>query len=102
MQKTRTHRAARTCRYVSLRCHARACGHPVCRGLSAQAQAPLEYWIVRSSRTMTTERERPFENSVGKMQRRHCVERSDEAIQTASAENILDCFADARNDDGRG
>jgi hypothetical protein len=30
-------------------------GDPVRRGLSAQAQAPLEYWIVRSSRTMTGE-----------------------------------------------
>jgi hypothetical protein len=30
-------------------------GHPVRRGLSAHALTSLEYWIVRSSRTMTAE-----------------------------------------------
>jgi hypothetical protein len=40
---------------VSLRCHVSpplSCsanaGHPVRRGLSVQAQPPLEYWIARS------------------------------------------------------
>jgi hypothetical protein len=28
-------------------------GHPVRRGLSIQSVPSLEYWIVRSSRTMT-------------------------------------------------
>jgi hypothetical protein len=28
----------------------------------------------------------------------HCEERSDQAIQTSSADKILDCFAYARND----
>jgi len=37
------------------RCHTRASGYPVRCGLSNQSQAPLEYWIVRSSRTMTGE-----------------------------------------------
>jgi hypothetical protein len=46
---TRTFRAARMCAYVSLRCRAPLqAAHPVRRGLSAQAQAPLEYWIARS------------------------------------------------------
>src|SRR5260370_7194605 len=35
--------------------HAREGGHPVIRGFSAEAEAPLGYWIVRSSRTMTAE-----------------------------------------------
>ena len=39
----------------SLARHARVCGHPVRRGFSAQPQPPLEYWIARSSRAMTTE-----------------------------------------------
>jgi hypothetical protein len=36
--------------------HARACGHPVRRGLSIQAQPPLEYWIARSSGRRRAER----------------------------------------------
>ncbi|WP_210164452.1 hypothetical protein, partial [Bradyrhizobium sp. Ai1a-2] len=35
--------------------HAREGGHPVSGSLSAQALLSLEYWIVRSSRTMTAE-----------------------------------------------
>jgi len=37
------------------RCHTRASGYPVRCGFSNDSQAPLEYWIVRSSRTMTEE-----------------------------------------------
>jgi hypothetical protein len=37
-----------------LSCSAKA-GHPVRCGLSASAQPPLEYWLARSSRAMTTE-----------------------------------------------
>jgi hypothetical protein len=32
---------------IGFRCHARGCGHPVRRGLSARAPGPLEYWIAR-------------------------------------------------------
>jgi hypothetical protein len=42
-------------------CPAKA-GHPVSGGLSAQALRPLEYWIVRSSRTMTAESYLKFES----------------------------------------
>jgi hypothetical protein len=51
----RTFRAARTRSHApSPSCSAKA-GHPVHRGLSTQAPTSLEYWIVRSSRTTTSE-----------------------------------------------
>ena len=47
----------RGCELMSprLSCPAQA-GHPVARGCSARTSMSLEYWIVRSSRTMTMER----------------------------------------------
>ena len=35
-------------------CHTRESGYPVCRVLSVPSPAPLEYWVARSSRAMTT------------------------------------------------
>jgi hypothetical protein len=36
-------------------------GDPVRRGFSAQSPAPLEYWVARSSRAMTSEKNSLFE-----------------------------------------
>ncbi len=49
-------------RLLTLHRHAREGGHPVSGSLSAQAPPSLEYWIVRSSRTMTAESCLTFES----------------------------------------
>jgi hypothetical protein len=41
------------CRHT-LYCRTRESGYPVRRGLSIQSLRPLEYWVARSSRAMTT------------------------------------------------
>src|SRR5260370_37771323 len=54
--KPRAHHAARMRMHVPRSSSPAHAGDPVRRGLSAQAVAALEYWIVRSSPTRTTER----------------------------------------------
>src|SRR5260370_40235586 len=53
--KPPAHHAARMRMHVPRSSSPAHAGDPVRRGLSAQTVASLEYWIVRSSRTMTSE-----------------------------------------------
>ena len=67
-------------------------GDPVRRGFSILSLAPLEYWIARSSRAMTTESVARVNRSAPDDGDCHCEERSDEAIQLGRT-GKLDCFS---------
>jgi hypothetical protein len=64
-------------------------GDPVRRGLSAPALASLEYWIVRSSRTMTAESCLKIESEVSP---RHCEEHLRRSNPSLLACRTMDCF----------